>query len=628
VKNILPKEIQAHLERFSATDRDLINRAFLYAHEKHDGQKRRSGEDYITHPYHIALSLAKDKYDAETIAAGFLHDTVEDTSATTEEVAKLFGKNVANIVDGVTKVSTLKIRDKEKIFSNHQFYMEQVDNYRKILFASISDLRVMIVKLYDRLDNVQTLDFISENKRKFYARETIEIFSAIADRLGIGSVKSRLEDFAFPYAYPEEFAKFGKEIEGIYRNPQETIKRIIPEVKKALAEANIDFINLSGRAKGLYSLYRKIERKGSIKLIYDISALRIIVNTVEECYKALGVIHTLYEPVPGQIHDYIAKPKQNGYQSVHTSVKDSTGNIFEVQIRTAKMHENSEHGLIASHWQYKESAHKNAMKGQEQEWAKELSKLQELSSAKDFMSGLKEQLFDQQIFLFTPKGDILKMPIGSTPIDFAYRIHSDLGDHCVGARVNGRIVPINSALHTSDFVEVITNKASFPSRDWLRFIKTTQAKQHIRGYLREKEAGSLAIAGEEKLAAAITKYNLTPLNKNEAEALLEDSRLPYNKLEGALISVGEGSLQITRLLKVIYPNFKTPETRAPRAVKKTEAAGISILAGIRHDFAKCCKPKDGDPIVGYLGREHVIKVHRANCKRLTNLDKNRFIKLT
>lgn len=628
MKNILPKEIQAHLDRFSATDRDLINRAFLYAHEKHTGQKRRSGEDYIIHPYHIALSLAKDKYDAETIAAGFLHDTIEDTSATKEEIAKLFGENVANIVDGVTKVSTLKIKNKEKIFSNHQFYMEQVDNYRKILFASISDLRVMIVKLYDRLDNVRTLDFIGEHKRKYYARETIEIFSAIADRLGIGSVKSQLEDYAFPYAYPEEYEKFVKMTEEVYKNPQETVKRIIPEVKKALIAANIEFSDISGRAKGLYSLFKKIERKGSIKLIYDISALRIIVSSVEDCYKTLGVIHTMYEPVPGQIHDYIAKPKQNGYQSVHTSVKDSTGSIFEVQIRTSEMHEHAEHGPISSHWQYKESAHKSSMKGQEQEWAKELSKLKELSSAKDFMSGLKEQLFDQQIFLFTPKGDILKMPIGSTPIDFAYRIHSDLGDHCVGARVNGRIVPINSALHTSDFVEIVTNKASFPSRDWLRFIKTTQAKQHIRGYLREQEAGTLAVAGEEKLAAMVAKYNLAPLNKNEAEALLEDSRLPYNELDRALVAVGEGSLQVFKLLKTIYPKFKVPETRAPRATKKVEAAGISILAGIRHDFAKCCKPKDGDPIVGYLGREHVIKVHRANCKRLTNLDKNRFIKLT
>jgi GTP pyrophosphokinase len=244
------------------------------------------------------------------------------------------------------------------------------------------------------------------------------------------------------------------------------------------------------------------------------------------------------------------------------------------------------------------------------------------------MSGLKEHLFDQQIFLFTPKGDILKMPLGSTPIDFAYRIHSDLGDHCVGARVNGRIVPINSALHTSDFVEIVTNKASFPSRDWLRFIKTTQARQHIRGYLREQEADALAITGEEKLNATIAKYNLAPLNKNEAEALLEDSRLPYNELDRALVAVGESSLQVFKLLKAIYPKFKVPETRATRIVKKKEETGLAILAGIRHDFAKCCKPKDGDPIIGYLGREHVIKVHRANCKRLTNLDKNRFIKLT
>ncbi|MCX6809011.1 MAG: RelA/SpoT family protein [Candidatus Berkelbacteria bacterium] len=624
---LIGRKIEEGLKRFPLEEREQIIKAYLLAKERHFGQKRRSGTAYIAHPVRVALELARDNYDYRTVAAGFLHDVLEDTKTESSEITKLFDPEIARIVDGVTKVSTIKLKNKAKIFSDHRHFLDQVDNYRKILFATTSDPRVMILKLYDRLDNVRTIRWLPQRKIVFYARETIEIFAPIAERLGMGLVKTKLEDLSFRYAYPQDYAKFKKSIAGLYKNPEENVARMLPEVKKALRRAKIKVISLSGRAKGEYSLYKKIERKGSVNTIYDIMALRVIVASISDCYRALGVIHSLYEPIPGEIDDYIAKPKKNGYRSIHTTIKDQKHNIFEIQIRTEEMHEQAEYGANTAHWNYKEISHGSALKGHAEDWTKELEKLKNIKNKKEFLSELTEQLFAEQIFAFTPKGDIINLPVGSTPIDFAYRIHSSLGNRCTGARINGRIVPLNTPINTSEVVEIIAGKAANPSSDWLRFIKTSQARQHIRAFLRQNQEEELIAAGKMKLAESAEKFSLELLSPTEADRQIEKSRLPYNSYSRSLVAIGEGAMRTMSLLRVLYPKFNFSNAREAKPAQIEEAENLDLLKNIRHEFAKCCKPKPSDKIIGYLGREHIIKVHKISCKRIKGAEQRRLIEL-
>jgi RelA/SpoT family (p)ppGpp synthetase len=627
MSEILPIKIREVITRFSSAEQEQIKSAYFLAKERHAGQLRRDGKAYISHPVRVALELAKDNYDKTTIIAGLLHDVVEDTPTTIEEITDKFGSEIAAIVNGVTKVSNIKLKNKAKIFSDHKHFLEQVDNYRKILFAAATDPRVIVVKLYDRLDNIRTIKWLRPHKIMFYARETIEIFAPVADRLGMGLMKTRLEDLSFPYAYPEQYKIFKESIKDLYKDPALKVSQILPEIRSALEKAGIKFISLLGRAKGEYSLYKKVERKGSIKTIYDIMALRVIVSTVEECYRSLGVIHSLYAPIPGEIDDYIAKPKSNGYQSIHTTIKTSAGHIFEIQIRTDKMHEHAEYGANTAHWNYKEINHGSIAKGKGADWTKELDKLNKIKDNKEFLSELTEQLFAEQIFVFTPKGDIFNLPLGSTAVDFAYRIHSDLGDKCTGARINGRISPLQTKLNTSDVVEILAGKVRNPSSDWLRFIKTSQARQHIRSFIRENQEEHLLSLGEKKIADAMIKYELKPVGKNESEKLISESRLPYNTLKAALIAVGENALKTTGLMRIIYPRTNFSDIRSRKVQAEISKAGIANLKYIRHEFAKCCKPKESDKVIGYLGREHIIKVHKVTCHRLKNVDKDRLIEI-
>jgi len=627
--NDLPLKLRSSVSRFDSNERELIRAAYIFARTKHQGQRRRSGGPYIQHPLRVAVNLAIDHYDSACIIASLLHDTLEDTATTPEEIEQKFGPDVAMIVRGVTAVSAYKLKEKDKVFSDMEMYLSRVENYRKILLAAAADPRVIIVKLYDRLDNASTISSLPAQKQKFYARETIEIFAPLAERLGMGMLKGKLEDVSFPYAYPEEYQEFSKNTRPIYRNPASTVDKVKPKVEQLLDDAGINVISISGRAKHLFSLYKKIERKGSLKAIFDIIALRVIVDSIESCYKTLGLIHTHFPPHPNRIHDYIARPKLNGYQSIHTTVADPEGNLFEVQIRTLEMHRHAEYGL-AAHWEYKDEKPKTKQSKQSTiKWLKEVEKIRMIEDKSELLGQLKGEFFSDQVFVFTPKGDIIDLPTGSTGLDFAYRIHSALGNRCSGIKINGRIVPIPTPLRTGDAVEVITSPKAKPSRDWLKIVKTTQAKHHIRNFLRESQSAALLARGLSILNKGLNYFRYPSLKKEELTRKIDNQkiRLPYKTLDKAIIALAENNISKVKLLKLLHPEIDNSEKRKRGSYQKTEDIP-ELLKGIRHTYANCCKAKDSrGQLVGYLTKDHIIKIHDRKCKRLANVDERRLFEL-
>lgn len=620
-------KLRKQLGYLEADQKKLVEQALSFASEKHKDQKRRSGEPYINHPIRVAIFLAKSRYDAAVIAASLLHDTIEDTNTTFEELVEVFGEEVAALVDGVTKISNIKIKSKERMFSDEDMFVNQVENYRKLLVATAHDLRVIAIRLHDRLDNVMTIEYISKHKIKFYARETIEIFAPIADRLGMGEVKGALEDYAFKYAYPVEYNQFIDETKEVYKNPNKIVKRVIPKIKAHLQENNIKFMNISGRAKHLYSLYLKLKKTNDISQIFDIVALRVIVESVEDCYKTLGTIHSLFSPLTGRIYDYIARPKDSGYQSLHTTVKDSDGNIFEIQIRTSDMHEYAEYGP-AAHWRYKdlEVGGGNKTIKSNNEWVSELGKIGNNYDGKFFIKAIKEELFSERIFVFSPRGDIIDLPQGSTSLDFAYKIHTELGNRCSGTKINNRLMPLGTALETKDVVEIITNSKSTPKRSWLQIAKTSYAKTKIKNYLRNTNKELFYKEGIKLFEHFLQENGQTEPSLVNADKLVSRSRLPYQDYKSALIAIGEGSISKTSLLKALYPNLKHDYKQV--ASKNTQIIEIPALKDIRHALAGCCKPKISDRRVGYLTREHIIKIHKFDCKRISAADPRRIFDLT
>lgn len=614
-------ELISSIKPFTASDQADILKAFDFARKKHAYQKRKSGESYINHPVRVAINLASHRYDKVSIIAGLLHDTIEDTGTSFGEIENNFSKETALIVDGVTKVSNIKVK-KSVIFSDEEFFLNQVDNYRKILLATITDLRIIVIKLFDRLDNVRTIEFINPSKRKFYARETIEIFAPIAERLGIGELKGLLEDLSFPHAYPKDYENFLPIINVAYKDPHETIKRLIPKVKTAILKSNIKYHGIAGRAKHHYSLYQKLKNKGSIDQIFDIVALRVIVFSIEDCYKSLGVLHSLFKPVPGRIYDYIARPKQNGYQSLHTTVYDEFSNVFEIQIRTLDMHSSAEYGQSA-HWNYKD----NTTSKSAAEWLSELKKIKEIKSGKDLIKQIKEELFSKRIFVFSPKGEIIDLPAKSTGIDFAYRIHSDIGNTCCGIKINNRIMPLKTVLQTGDTVQIITSPKGHPTKDWLKFVKTSSARSKIRNWLRETYFNDYKSAGQRLITELIAEHGLSKYKIDESNKLIKDSALPYNDIDATLAAVGESTIGKYRLIKILYPDHEFDKKKKNVAPKKVNVK-LKSLRGIAHVFSKCCNPKTVDQIVGYLSPDHVIKIHKIDCPKIKNADKNRIISVS
>ncbi|HIR04648.1 MAG TPA: bifunctional (p)ppGpp synthetase/guanosine-3',5'-bis(diphosphate) 3'-pyrophosphohydrolase [Candidatus Copromonas faecavium] len=627
-------------------DLTMIERAYRIAKEAHKEQKRKSGEPYIIHPLCVAIILADLELDKETIAAGILHDIVEDTEMTEEELTAQFGQEVALLVDGVTKLTQLS-------WSADKVEM-QAENLRKMFLAMAKDIRVILIKLADRLHNMRTLQYMKPEKQKEKARETIEIYSPLADRLGISKIKIELDDLALRYLEPEVYKDLEEKI-ALTREARESfINEIKAEISSHMENAEIK-CEVEGRVKHFFSIYKKmLNQHKTLDQIYDIFAVRIIVDTVKDCYAALGVIHEMYKPIPGRFKDYIAMPKPNMYQSLHTTLIGSNGQPFEIQIRTYEMHRTAEYG-IAAHWKYKESGSGQVAAGDE---AKKLSWLrqilewqQDMSDNKEFLSMLKSDLdmFSDSVYCFTPTGDVKALPSGSTPIDFAYSIHTAVGNKMVGARVNGKLVNIDYVIQNGDRIEIMTSQNSKgPSRDWLNLVKSSQAKNKINAWFKqERKADNIARGREMIDRYCKTKgINFSDINKPEfVDKVLK--RYAFQDWDSVLASVGHGGLKegqvINKMLEERRKKLKREETDAtildslsnnsrPAVVPIRGKSGSGIIVKGTHDlavrFSKCCNPVPGDEIVGFVTRGRGITIHRTDCINVLNLpeiERNRLI---
>ena len=639
--NTPPEELYKELIRairayHPSDDLTMIEKAYQVAKEQHKDQKRKSGEPYIIHPLCVAIILADLQMDKETIAAGLLHDVVEDTGMTLDEITKEFNPDVALLVDGVTKLTQLNLNtDKVEM---------QAENLRKMFVSMAKDIRVIIIKLADRLHNLRTLEYQTPAKQKEKARESLEIYSPLAERLGISKIKIEMDDLSLKYLEPDIYYDLAAKVNLKKEAREARIKNIVSEVSKHIKESGID-AEISGRVKHFFSIYRKmVNQNKTIDQIYDLFAIRIIVETVRDCYAALGVIHKMYTPIPGRFKDYIAMPKPNMYQSLHTTVIGSDGVPFEIQIRTFEMHRTAEFG-IAAHWKYKESGGSKE-KASEQEdvkmnWLHEILEWQkDESDSKEFMNMVKSDLnlFNENVFCFTPTGDVKNLPAGSCPIDFAYAIHSAVGNKMVGAKVNDKLVPVTYQLKNGDRVDIITSQNSRgPSRDWLKICKSTQAKNKINQWFKREQKDENIERGKDLLTnyAKSKGYTLGELTKPEyVESVIR--RYSYTDWESMLASVGRGGLKESQVIaKLIELKHKSDEdnvsdedilhniegmTKKPEVIRKSKS-GI-VVKGI-HDlavrYAKCCSPVPGDEIVGFVTRGRGITIHRTDCINMMNL---------
>lgn len=608
-------------------DEAEIRSAYELAKVNHQGQKRNSGEDYIIHPLHVAMILADMNMDSATIIAGLLHDTIEDTSVTYEDIEKKFGKEIAELVDGVTKLKKLNYKSKAE---------KQAENIRKMVLAMAKDIRVIIVKLADRLHNMRTLEYMTEAKKIEKATETLEIYAPIADRLGMSRVKWELEDLSLRYLDPDEYYKLVDMVNKRRKEREELINSIIDTLKVNLERVGIK-CEINGRPKNFYSIYKKMKVKGKVfDEIYDLSAVRILTNDIKDCYGALGVVHTLWKPIPGRFKDYIAMPKPNNYQSLHTTVIDNNGETFEVQIRTYQMHQTAEYG-IAAHWKYKIGQTKTTSFDENLTWLRQLMEWQkDLNDPNDFMDTLKVDFFADEVFVFSPKGDVVNLPEGSTPIDFAYRIHTQVGNTCVGAKVNGRIVPLSYKLSSGNIVDIITNSNSGPSLDWLNIVKSNQAKKKISQYFKIKDRDKNIEKGKEILEkeAKRLNYNVNEFLKDE---WIDEVRAKLNvsTIDDLYAALGFGTVklsQVTAKLIDIYNRFnKKPIKNIVKSKRKVQKSGIDVkgVDGVKVRIAKCCTPVPGDDIIGYITIGRGISVHRADCPNVNNnVEESRIVQVS
>ena len=612
---------------------DMVDKAYNLAFEAHKEQKRDSGEPYIIHPIEVATILAELGMDTSTIVAGLLHDVIEDTEYTYDDIKNLFGEEVANLVSGVTKITKMEYKSKEE---------QQADNFRKMLLAMADDIRVIIIKLADRLHNMRTLKYRKKEKQKKTAMETLDIYAPLAHRLGISKIKWELEDLSFRYLHEEEYYDLVKQVAEKRTEREIYIKKIIEDMYNKLEEAGIDS-DIDGRPKHFFSIYKKMVTKNkSIEQIFDLTAIRVLVNTVKDCYEVLGIVHTIYKPIPGRFKDYIAMPKPNMYQSLHTTVIGPQGKTFEIQIRTFEMHRTAEYG-IAAHWKYKEGDNNSETKEKNFEsklvWLRDMLEFQkETADAEEFIEGFKIDLFTDEIFLFTPKGVVIDLPNGATPIDFAYRIHTDIGNKCVGAKVNGKIVPLDYKLKTGEIVEVLTsNNAKGPNIDWLNIAKSNQAKSKIRSWFKKAKKEENISKGKELFEKELKKQGVhfADIAKGETyEKFVKRNNI--NGMDDLYALIGLGAISASSFIwklkdenqskdeKVIEENTnKIIEDNISKAQRNKidQTVGITVkgVDNLMIRFAKCCNPVPGDDIMGYITKGRGISVHRADCGNLKNL---------
>lgn len=617
------------VEKYMSKDEvAFVMKAYEYAKLMHKDQKRKSGEPYIIHPVNVAIILADLDMDVETIVSALLHDVVEDTPATYDDIKEMFSEDVAKIVDGVTKLNKLNYKSSEAF---------QAENLRKMILAMNNDIRVIIVKLADRLHNLRTLEYMNEEKRKQKAQETIEIYAPLAGRLGIFKIKWELEDLSLRYLDPEGYYDLVEKINKKRSEREKEINEIIKKISAELDKQDLHY-DISGRPKNFYSIYKKMKGKSkSFESIYDLIAVRILVDTVKDCYAVLGIVHSMWKPLPGRFKDYIAMPKPNMYQSLHTTVISDTGEIFEIQIRTYEMHEVAEYG-IAAHWKYKGGKTQGKDVDSKLDWLRQLLEWQkDLKDPKEFIDTLKIDFFDDEVFVFTPNGDVVDLPEGSTPVDFAYRVHTGVGNTCVGAKVDSRIVPLNYKLKNGNIVEVITQKSSSgPSRDWLKFVKSPRAKQKIKQWFKSKEKDISIEKGKELFDREAKKLGLdTNILDNEKIYQKLAKELSINSISDLFASIGYGNfkekLVINKILNIknAIENIgltKNEDDYLKSSSSKKDATGVRIdgLEGMKIKFAKCCNPVPGDEIIGFVTRGYGVSVHRKDCTNIANyLDSDR-----
>lgn len=615
---------------------DLICRAFDFAYKLHEGQRRVSGEPYIAHPVAVAGILRDLGGSSSMIAAGFLHDIVEDTEVSCEDIEERFGPEVRVLVEGVTKLSKFNFSSKKE---------RQAENFRRMFLAMAKDIRVIVVKLADRLHNMQTLEHLADEKRRRISQETRDIFAPLANRLGIGNIKWELEDLAFKYLEPEAYREISQRVAERRTVREEQLFQVKETLKPRLEELGIHWLDISGRPKHLYGIYQKMQRQQKeYEQIYDIAAIRIIVENKDECYRALAVVHDMFRPIPGRFKDYIGLPKPNRYQSLHTGVIGLGGRPLEVQIRTMEMHHVAEYG-IAAHWKYKESGGSNSTQmnttDEKFTWLRQLLDWQsDLKDAQEYLDTIKDNLFDSEIYVFTPQGEVIPLSPKATPVDFAYRIHSEVGNHCAGARVNGRMVTLDTRLENGDIVEILNQKNSRPSLDWLNFVVTPSARNRIRQWYKRSHRDENIARGRDMLEKS--------LGKNGFEALLKSppmqtaaERCNYQSVDDLLAAVGYGEVTLNHALNRIRDAVKA---QSPAPASETTAATVNFspktppaptpmpskspisgVEGLLYHIAKCCHPVPGESIIGVVTRGHGISIHRQGCPNLERVEGERLI---
>ena len=600
-------------------DRELLARAYRFSEKAHEGQKRLSGEKFVSHCVEVAKILVDLQLDSTTVASGLIHDVVEDTNVTIDDIEAEFGKEIAEIVDGLTKIGHLPLNSSQE---------RQVENYRKLLLSIAKDARVILIKLADRLHNMRTLEFLPADRQKRIATETRDLYAPLAHRFGMARVRWELEDLAFKHLEPAEYKTLAKKVATRRTEREKAIAQLKEPLENHLRKAGIADVEVTGRPKHLWSIQKKMKKWDKpYEEIYDLLAVRVLVNTVPDCYHALGVIHDQFTPLQERIKDYIAQPKSNGYQSLHTTVFGPGSQLFEIQIRTREMHRTAEYG-IAAHWRFKEDSGKSADElDRALQWFRQVLELQlDAKTPDEFLEFLKLDLYQDEIFVFTPTGDVIQLPKGATPIDFAFAVHTEVGLHCQGARINGRIASLARELKNSETVEIITSPSAKPSRDWLAHVRTGRARHKIRQRLRIEEHNTSIKLGREILEREIKRRRLA---KPEDSQLVKVARtLHLNDVNHLVASIGQGDVNVSQVLKELYPETDGA-TEAPKPgpldwlVDKvrgtTKGVRIQGVDGMMVRYAQCCQPVPGDPVVGYVTRGRGVSIHRSDCPNLLML---------
>ncbi|MBW1990355.1 MAG: bifunctional (p)ppGpp synthetase/guanosine-3',5'-bis(diphosphate) 3'-pyrophosphohydrolase [Deltaproteobacteria bacterium] len=617
-------------EYFPEADLDLINRAYVYSAQVHAGQVRLSGEPYLSHPLEVAGILADMHLDVLSISAGLLHDVVEDTHASNEEITSMFGPQLARLVAGVTKISALSFKTREE---------RQAESIRKMILAMADDLRVVLIKLADRLHNMRTIEFHTPDRQRAIARETMDIYAPIASRLGIYWIKKELEDHAFKVLFPDEYKEIDHLLAQSAKEKDEYIRTVRKLLEEKLASAGLSG-EITGRFKHHYSVWNKMQRQNlAFEDIYDVIAFRAILGTVSQCYEALGLVHAMWRPIPGKFKDYIGNPKPNMYQSLHTTVIGPYGRRVEIQIRTREMDEVAKWG-IAAHWSYKEGRQADERTRRAFAWIQNIVENQEsVRDPEEFLKNVRIELFPDEVYVFTPQGDVISLPRGASPVDFAYAIHSEVGNRCAGAKVNGRMVPLKTPLHTGDSVEIITSKNRRPSKDWLSFVKTVKARSRIRQWIKTEERERSLALGREMVEKTFRRHRMSVnalLKSDDLQRVLDE--LGYKTADDLLAAVGYGKITPLQVQRKLLPKGEPEEEKkadedqeeaasAPAAPPPPEGVTVRGLDDILVKFAKCCDPVPGDPIIGYITRGQGVTVHRKTCSNVLALDEARAIEV-